>query len=283
MIYPAFAPQVPGEAAEQTLRMLIDELVVRRDPYQSIFTTRRTFLSPALGALYRVPVDRTQDWTPYEFPAGSPRAGILTSVGFLSLYSHAGRSSPTRRGRAIREVFLCEKVPDPPPNVDFSIIEDPHARFSTARERLAAHASDPTCAGCHKMTDPMGLTLEKFDGSGQFRSTEGTAPIDPSGELDGVKFADAAGLGSAMAGNPSTSSCLTNRLYSYAVGRETGKGDRPTLKALRTTFANDHYRLPDLMRAIALHPTFRKVSRADAAPQPQRTAMLEVHPRKDVR
>src|SRR5262249_13531248 len=160
---------------------------------------RRTFLSSELGALYKLPVNAGSiGWVPYEFPAGDPRAGILTQIGFLAQYAHPGRSSPTRRGRAIREVLLCQKVPDPPRNVDFSNFENPANPLPTARERLTRHQENPVCAGCHRVTDPVGLGLENFDGAGQFRATERDAKIDPSGVLDGEKFADAAGLGKAV-------------------------------------------------------------------------------------
>ena len=35
---------------------------------------------------------------------------------FLAVHAHPARSSPTRRGKALRELLLCQKVPAPPPN-----------------------------------------------------------------------------------------------------------------------------------------------------------------------
>jgi hypothetical protein len=275
VIYPAYRPQVAGEAAEQALKTIVDQLITRNGDYRDLFTTRKTFVTGALGAIYQIPVDQTKEWTPYEFPADSPRAGLLTQVSFLSLYSHAGRSSPTKRGRALRESFLCQVVPDPPPNVDFSIVEDPKAKFSTARERLSAHSSDPTCAGCHKLTDPMGLTLELFDGSGQFRTREKGAVIDASGELDGVAFTDAAGLGRAMHDNPAATACLISRVYSYGVGRETARDERPLLKYFGDRFAAQGYRVPDLMRTIATSRAFRAAAAAEAAVPAVKSAALD--------
>jgi hypothetical protein len=177
-------------------------------------------------------------------------------IGFLTTHSHPGRSSPTRRGRALRELLLCQLVPDPPSNVDFSIIEDPNAHFTTARERLTAHRSDPACAGCHRITDPMGLSLENFDGAGQFRSTEKGAVIDASGSLDGVSFKDASGLAKAVHDNPATVSCLVNRVFSYGMGREPMPGDKKLVSYFQSTFAQDGYRVKALMRTLATSRAF---------------------------
>jgi hypothetical protein len=274
VIYPAYRPQVAGEAAEQALRTIVDHLITRKGDYRDLFTTRKTFITGALGAIYHVPVDQSKEWTAYEFPADSARAGLLTEVGFLSLYSHAGRSSPTKRGRALRESFLCQVVPDPPPNVDFSIVEDPHAHFTTARQRLSAHATDPTCAGCHKLTDPMGLTLENFDGAGQFRGQEKGTTIDASGELDGVAFSDAVGLGKAMHDNAAATACVVTRLYSYGVGHEVAKDERPLIKYFGQQFAAEGYRVPDLLKTIALSRAFRVAGPPEPAAAPVKTASL---------
>ena len=90
--------------------------------YRDLFTTRRTFMSMALAAVYGVRA--SDDWVVHEFADDDPRSGLLTQVSFLAAHSHSVRSSPTLRGKAIRELLLCQHVPDPPPNVDFSGIED---------------------------------------------------------------------------------------------------------------------------------------------------------------
>ena len=261
VIYPAFTLKTVEEAREQVLRTAVDHLVDRGGDYRDLFTTRHTFLSSDLAVLYRVQVDvGSQGWVPYEFQANDPRAGLLTQIGFLAQYAHPGRSSSTRRGRAIREVLLCEKVPDPPPNVDFSIIEDPKAHFHTARERLAAHQQNPICAGCHALTDPIGLGLENFDGAGQYRASENGANIDPSGKLDGVAFNDAGGLGRALRDSAALKSCIVNRLYAYSVGRKVTSDEKPLLKYYQAVLDQRGYRFDEMLRLIILDRSFFAVS-----------------------
>lgn len=263
-IYPAFTGVTIADSREQTLRTIVDLLVTQDRDYRDLFTSRETFISPALGILDGVAAP--PGWTRYEMPADGPRAGLLTHVSFLAGHAHPGRSSPTLRGKALRELLLCQVVPRPPPDVDFSLFEDPASALHTARERLNAHQANPICAGCHKVTDPIGLALENFDGAGRYRDNERGAPIDASGTLDGKTFSDAAELGAVLRDNPALTSCLVKRMYSYGIGGPARKSDdKEMLPYLREQFAENGYRVPGLMRTIALSNAFSSVDEPAAA------------------
>lgn len=276
-IYPKWTVKVAEDAQEQTLRSIVDLLLTQRGDYRDLFTTRKTFLTPLLGSIYSVPVAQdAAEPQPYEFPKSDPRSGMQAQASFVALHSHEGLSSPTLRGKALRELLLCEPVPAPPGNVNFATAQDTHnPNFKTMRERLTAHRTDPTCAGCHKLMDPMGLALENFDSDAGYRSAENGQPLDTSGELDGIAFADAAGLGRALHDNPATGPCFVRRLYSYATGRAPARRDIAWIRFLEKSFADDGYRAPDLMRRIATSGNFFKI----AAPAPMlasRDAIVEL-------
>lgn len=277
VIYPSFRPRVAGEAAEQMLRMITHHLIDQQGDYRDLFTTRKTFMTNALGAIYQVSVNPAEAFVPYEFPDNSPRAGLLTHVGFLSLHSHPGRSSPTRRGMGLREEILCQPVPLPPPNVDFTNFEDAAGDFKTARDRLVRHSSDPACANCHKITDPTGLGLEQFDGAGQFRLTENQVEIDASGELDGFAFTDASSLGEAVKNNPATTSCILDKMLAYAINRPLVYSDQPITSTLHDEFAADGYRIPDLMKSIVLSPAFFAVKFSPQTVAQLNDAVTSIH------
>ncbi len=267
-IYPRFTFKVARDAEEQTLRTIVDHVLVQKGDYRDLFTTRKTFLTPLLGSIYGVPVARSVpgDWQPYEFPDGDPRAGILMEASFVALHSHPGRSSPTLRGKALREVLLCEKIPDPPANVNFAIVQNTaNPDLRTSRARVTAHRDDPTCAGCHKLMDPIGLAMENFDSAGGFRTTENGVKIDASGELDGVDFTDGAGLARAVHDNKAAISCLVTRAYSYAAGRAPVKSEAEFVMGLRKDFVQGGYRFTDLLRRIAISPEFYRVAPAKLA------------------
>ncbi len=282
IIYPAFSINAAESAKEQLLLTLVDHTVRQDAAYPEIFTTRKTFIDEHLGRIYKVALSRPDGgWEAYEFPADDNRAGILTQMGFLSLYSHPGRSSATLRGKAVRELLLCQKVPDPPGDVDFSIFNDPALPNFTARDRLTAHSTVPSCAGCHKITDPIGLGFEQFDGIGQFRVAEQGKIIDPSGDLDGQAFSDAKTLAQSMHDHPGTTACLTNQLYSYAAGRAPEREEREFMRYLEAKFTESGYSLRSLLRDIATSEAVYAVTRPETGPDGMRAAALKNSSRKE--
>ena len=157
-LYPNYSSDVAKQAQEQALRTIVDELVVRNGDYRDIFTTNKTYLTPTLASAYGLPLTTKwgdfQDWQPVELPANMPQAGVLTQIGFAALHSSSGKTSPTLRGKALREVFLCQEIPPPPPDVDFS-------KFAGADGKVSLGARADRCAH-----DQHGLRrLPQADGS----------------------------------------------------------------------------------------------------------------------
>jgi hypothetical protein len=277
VIYPAFNSIVARDAQEQTLRTIVSLLVEQRGDYRDLFTTENTYLTRALGTVYRLPVATRNGWEKAQYPAGSGREGILTNISFLAFYSHPGRSSSTLRGKAIRQVFLCQAIPDPPNNVDFSVVQDSsNTAMPTARIRLEAHRTSPACAGCHRLMDPLGLTLENFDGLGAYRTQENGALIDASGTFDGKEYQGGSGLGQAIHDSPQTPRCLVDKMYRSAVGRKATPDEHPYVEYLNQTFQGDGYRVPDLMRAIAVSRTFYAVTLPKSVVNPPQRAAVQI-------
>lgn len=257
--YPKFSQAMIDSAREQTLRDLVDVLMTRDGDYRGIFTTRATMINRPLAAVYDVPfLGGADNWASYTFPEESDRAGVLTQVAFLSMFSHPAGSSPTKRGVKINEIFLCQPTPEPPPNVDFSSVQA--TTHGTVRTRLIDHMENPACAGCHQLSDPVGLTLERFDGIGQSRMLENGMPIDVSADLGGRKFHGAGGLGQLLHEDPKAPACLAQQVYAYGVGRVPVAADEGYLAAVAKGFAADGYRLRALYRRIATSPEFFQVA-----------------------
>ena len=251
--FPKYSQVIADEARQQTLKTLVDLLVTKNGDYRDIFTTRDTFMTRNLALVYKAPFLSKEKWAPYSFPADSGRAGVITQISFLSLFSHPAESSPTKRGVALNEIFLCQPTPPPPNNVDFTAVnpEGPN-KAKTVRLRLEAHATNPTCAGCHSLVDPSGLALERFDTLGQYREFEGGQKIDVHAKIAGKAFEGAIGLGEVMHDNPRVASCVARNLYANGTGRAIPVADYKKANALAQTFAAGGYRVPAYLKTLAL-------------------------------
>ena len=128
---------------------------------------------------------------------------------------------------------------------------------TTLRERLAEHRENPVCASCHSVMDPIGLGFENFDALGRYRRLEAGAIIDPSSDLDGVPFADAAALGVLIRNHPDMPACFARNLYKYATGHTPERTEQIQIDELTEAFAASGYRVKDLLVAIALSEGFR--------------------------
>jgi hypothetical protein len=257
LLYPKWGSGMATSAREETLRTVIGLALHDNADIRDLMTTRQTYLDRRLAVLYRVAFPFTGDWVKYEFPAESGRSGILTQISMLSMFSHPGRSSPTKRGVALNEIFLCLPTPEPPNDVDFSVVNDPNSSMKTLRERLMAHATNKACAACHQSTDPIGVSLEAFDAIGGHRTTENGQPIDASTTIQGKTFSGAPGLGQYMHDNPRYPACVARKLYSYSRGLKSSTVDdfRDAYKA----FQNSGFRLRALLQSMAGSVSFYAV------------------------
>ena len=257
-VFPYFSPDIGQQAREETLRLL-EHIVFDADAdFRTLMTTRTTFVTRRLAGLYGVPAPDVDAFAQVELPADGVRSGLLGHASVLSLHASPNRSSPTLRGVFVRERLLCQHMPSPPANVD-TTIPDGSSDAPTMRERLEVHLETPACAGCHELTDLIGLSLEQFDGLGGFRATENDAIIDPSGVLDGEEFSDAVGLGQAVSNHPDFVPCVVDTLWAFANGRMPESAESPQLDALASRFSNSNYRFVTLLEDIAMSAAFRHV------------------------
>ncbi|MCB9663977.1 MAG: DUF1592 domain-containing protein [Alphaproteobacteria bacterium] len=248
-------PELGPDAREETLR-LVEHLVLDADTdIRTVLSTRQTFLNPRLAALYGLPAPDPEGWRLVDLPASSGRRGLLGQAAFLALNAHAVSSSATLRGKAIRVRLLCDEIPNPPVNVDTSIPE-PSGTTRTLRDRVAEHLTNPTCAACHELTDPLGLGLEQFDGIGRWRTTDQGAVIDPSGDVDGTPFRDAAELATVLAEHPDVPRCMARTVVRYARGTLETAGDEPWLGVLEDRFAVHDHRVRPLLLELVASPLF---------------------------
>lgn len=259
--FPAFTGSLAESMREETL-LLIDEIVWDEDgDFRDFFDADHTWLDPELAAFYGVPPPSAEGFAQASLPPEQKRGGFLGHASFLATYAHATGTSPTLRGKFVRERLLCQNIPAPPPGVITVLPSDDEAK--TMRDKLKMHQENPSCASCHKLMDNVGLGLENYDGIGAYRTTENGAEIDPVSDLDGVTFDGAASLGAALREHPDVPACVVRNLYRHASGHVETEGEEKALLGVEGAFVKSGYRLKEALVEIVASDAFRNAGPLD--------------------
>ncbi len=239
----------------------LSSFVIRRSSgtLKELLTSNVTVASADVLAIYGLrgePNPFARD-TPIAVNA-SQRGGLLTTPAFLASHAHRDQTSPVKRGYAIRDRFFCQQPTPPPPNINNS--PPPLDPNSTTKERFAAHTQDPSCAGCHRVMDPIGWGFESFDAVGRFRTQEAGRVVDAAGELTGTdvdrRFTGHAELSEALASSQQVQNCLALQWFRYAVRRPEADADACVVEALQRRFQSSGGSVRDLIVSIAESPLF---------------------------
>ena len=206
--------------------------------------------APASGAVGRIDLDPKQ------------RAGLLTQPALLATFAKANGTDPVHRGKFVWESLLCKSIPAPPANAK---IQAPTITpGTTARQRYTQHRTDPTCASCHQVMDPIGLAFEHYDGIGRWRDKEGSLTIDVTGSLMGTDvdgpFDGAVELAQKLAASRDTAACAVRQLFRFALGRYETVEDEPTISKLADGFISDKRQMLGLAAALTQTPAFLQLA-----------------------
>jgi mono/diheme cytochrome c family protein len=243
---------------------LVVESTLREDrSIVDLLTTDYTFLNQRLAEHYGIKGIYGNEFRRVAL-TDPARHGLLGQASILTVTSYPNRTAPTIRGKWVLEQLLGIPPPPPPPNVP-SLKDDATTKNLTMRQRMELHRSNPTCAACHKMMDPLGFALENFDGIGSWRESTGNGePIDSSGILpDGTMFNGPAGLREVLVTKQDLFvENFTERLLTYALGRGVEEYDHPALRKIAREAASDHHRWSSIILGIVNSAPFqmRRVS-----------------------
>ena len=270
--YPEFTPELAAMMVQET-RLLLGSLVWNDGNFMEAFTADYSFLNADLASVYGVPAP-SGEFERVRFPADSHRIGLLGHASFLTANAGPVETSPTARGIFVREQFLCQHVPNPPPGVNTEVPEPTLEKPLARRQRMQAHVENPTCATCHRLMDPIGFGLENYDAIGRWRDREliefeisrrNTAeknvelPIDAAGEIAGIAngaFAEPKQIGRLLADSRVCQECIVKQAFRYAFGRLETPADRETIKTAFTAFRDSGFKFKELLIALVRSPQF---------------------------
>jgi hypothetical protein len=255
-VYPGFDALRPAFEAET--RAFVEHVVFDGEgDVQTLLTAPYTFVNDELAALYGVALPAGTALERVDLPAGQ-RAGLLTQGAVLAVHAKPDQSSPVLRGRFVRERLLCEAMPEPPANVDTTPPEvDPDA---STRDRFEQHTSDPTCATCHVLLDPLGFGLEHYDGIGRWRDVDGASAVDASGSIrtsaGDVPFDGALELAAWLADSSQVRACVVTQWFTWSHGRAPDLVDACTTETLVDAFTAADGDIRELLVALTQTEAF---------------------------
>jgi hypothetical protein len=244
--------------------LVFAEVLRERRSVLELLDADYTYLNERLAAHYDIGGVRDTYMRRVELPPDSPRRGLLGHGSILTATSAPNRTSPVVRGAWVVQNILGAAVPTPPPGVEADLAaeasEAEGLTGDTVRERLEVHRANPTCAACHAIMDPLGLALENFDLVGRWRDQEDGHAIDATTELtDGTRLAGPADLRRALLSRSDAFvNSLTERLLTYALGRELTHYDQPVVRGIVREAATQGTTLAALVQAIVASDPFRK-------------------------
>ena len=187
------------------------------------------------------------------------RMGLLGQGSILTVTSYPNRTSPVLRGKWILENILGTPPPPPPPNVPPLKENDDNAKPRSVRELMEEHRKSPACAGCHAVMDPLGFSLENFDGIGEWRTKDQSGPIDASGQLgEGTKVEGPVTLRQALLEHPEQFvGTVTEKLLTYALGRGLEFYDMGVVRGIVREAARNDYKFSSLIMGIVKSTPFQ--------------------------
>ena len=245
------------QAFRQETELLFEDVLRNDRSVLDLLKSSYTFLNERLAKHYGIPHVYGSHFRRVELDRGSVRGALLRQGSVLTVSSYATRTSPVIRGKWVLENILGMPPPPPPANVP-ALKDNTVSSSLSVRERLAEHRANVACAGCHKLMDPVGFSLENFDAVGRWRAFEEGRPIDSTGGLpDGSRFDGVTGLEQALLKRPELFvGTLSEKLLTFALGRGVEFYDAPAIRKIVRDARAKNDRFSTLIVGIATSTPF---------------------------
>ena len=255
-LFPLWTDEIRDLARRETL-LFFAHIMKKDKSIMQLLDADFSFMNNELAKYYGIPGVEGSEFRMVS-TKGHKRKGILTHASVLAVTSNPTRTSPVKRGKWVLENLLGTPPPPAPPGVPEL---DKRELTGTLRQRLEQHRTDPACASCHKLMDPIGLALENYDAIGRWRSIDYGEPIDTSGELPGgEKLKGPADLIQNIGSKNADKfvRCLSEKMLVYALGRGLEYYDRCAIDKIQDKLIKDDYKFSTLIYEIVTSDPFQR-------------------------
>lgn len=261
-----FDENVRRSMARET-EMFIDSIFREDRSIRDLLDADYTFVDERLARHYGMTGVRGDRFRRVTLAKDDPRRGLLGKASLLLVTSVTNRTSPVARGKWVLENLLGTPAPLPPPNVP-ALDEQNQAGNEPAsvREKMEMHRTNPVCASCHKIMDPIGFSLENFDLVGRWRTVDGKSPINASGQLvDGTPLNGPDTLRDALMSRFDVfARTFSEKMLTYGLGRALRPVDMPAVRAIARDASKDDYKFSSIILGIVSSEPFQMRRKAAA-------------------
>jgi hypothetical protein len=233
---------------------LFFESIIRDDrSVLDLMNADYTFVNERLARHYGIPDVFGSDFRRVPL-RDEARRGILGKGAVLLVTSHPTTTSPVLRGKWVLENLVGAPPLPPPADLDTALKADPSGSAPiTMREQMERHRTNPVCANCHRVMDPIGFALENFDLVGAWRTKDAAGlPLNTADVLtDGTEIDGVVSLRQALVRRPDVFvQTLAEKLMVYALGRGLTHEDMPEVRKVVRGAAQKGYRFSALIQGI---------------------------------
>jgi mono/diheme cytochrome c family protein len=246
------------QAMKQETTLFVDSILREDRNVLDLLSADYTFVNERLARHYGMPNIYGSQFRRVKVPAEA-RRGLLGQASILTVTSYPNRTSPVERGKWILTNLLGVPPSPPPPNVPPLKEESADGKPRSLRESLEAHRANPVCAGCHKLMDPIGFSMENFDAVGQWRTKDHGAAIDASGTLfNGSTVDGVTGLRQMLVNRPEVFvGVMTEKMLTYALGRGITNTDMPAVRKVVQDARSRDFRFSSLVVGVVKSTPFQ--------------------------
>jgi mono/diheme cytochrome c family protein len=255
-VYPDFDDNLRSAMKEETT-LFFDSIMREDRSVVDLLNADYTFVNERLAKHYGIPGIYGSQFRRVKV-SSEARRGILGQASILTVTSYPNRTSPVERGKWILTNLLGVPPAPPPPGVP--PLKDSYTdKPQTLRERMEQHRKDPVCAGCHKVMDPIGFSLENFDATGHWRTNDEGAKIDPTGTLfNGAALDGVNGLRRELVSRPEVFvGVMTEKMMTYALGRGVEYYDMPAVRKIVQDAGKNNFKFSSIVLGVVKSAPFQ--------------------------
>jgi hypothetical protein len=246
------------QAMKQETTMLFDSIMREDRSAMDLLNADYTFVNERLARHYGIPNVYGSQFRRVKVP-NEARRGLLGQASILTVTSYPNRTSPVQRGKWILTNLLGVPPTPPPPNVPPLKDQSENGKPRSLRETMEEHRANAVCAGCHKVMDPIGFSMENFDAVGAWRTNDHGAPIDSKDTVfNGTVVDGITGLRQMLASRPDVFiGVMTEKMLTYAIGRGITTSDMPAVRKIVQNARSKDYRFSSLVVGVVNSTPFQ--------------------------